>query len=88
MHRRSKDYDQALAAYDAIMKEFKGTIFAEGAEIWKAVVYGKKGDTTAAITAYEGFVKHYPESEDAEWANEQIKKLKGETEPQPPDTTK
>lgn len=88
MLRRAKNYDGALAAYDTIRNDFKGTIFAEGAEIWKAIVYGKKGDTTAAIAAFEGFVKNYPESEDVEYANEQIKKLKGVTEPQPPDTTK
>ncbi len=80
MHRRAKEYDFAALAFTSIMNDFEGTMFAEDAEVWRAIVYRIKADTTAAITAFEEFIEHYPESEDADYAEKQIKKLKGETE--------
>ena len=79
LHRRAKDYDTAKDAFTRIMKDFKGTSFAEAAEIWRAIVYRQKADTGMAITAFEDFIKHYPESEDIGYAQGQIEKLKGET---------
>jgi tetratricopeptide (TPR) repeat protein len=80
MHRRAKEYDFAALAFTSIMNDFEGTMFAEDAEVWRAIVYRIKADTTAAITAFEEFIEHYPESEDVDYAEKQIKKLKGETE--------
>lgn len=80
MIRRTKDYDAARGAFAAIMKDFKGTVFAETAEIWQAIVYRQAGDTTAAVTAFQDFIKHYPESEDVEYAQKQIDKLTGKEE--------
>lgn len=80
MHRRAKEYNRALGAFSRIMKDFDGTSFAEEAEIWMAIVYRQKGDTASAIAAFEDFIMHYPESEDIEYAQKQIAKLKGETE--------
>jgi tetratricopeptide (TPR) repeat protein len=80
MYRRAKDYDKALDAYGSIMDDFQGIPFAQDAELWLGVVYKQKGDTVHAIEAYENFIKHYPESEDVEWVQKQIKKLKGEPE--------
>ena len=80
MHIRAKEYDFAALAFTSIMNDFEGTQFAEDAEIWRAYTYRKKGDTTAAIAAFEEFIEHYPESEDVDYAEKQIKKLKGETE--------
>ena len=77
MHRRNKDYDKALQAFTDIMKDFKGSMLGQDAEIWKAIVYRQQGDTTQAIEAFEGFIKHFPESEDVEYAQSQIDKLKG-----------
>ncbi len=79
LHRRAKDYDTAKDSFTRIMKDFKGTSFAESAEIWRAIVYRQKADTGMAITAFENFIKHYPESEDIGYAQGQIEKLKGET---------
>ncbi len=79
LYRRAKEYDAAKDAFTRIMKDFKGTSFAEGAEIWRAIVYRQKADTAVAITAFEDFIKHYPESEDIDYAQGQIEKLKGET---------
>jgi len=80
MHIRAKVYDLAALAFTSIMNDFEGTQFAEDAEIWRAYTYRKKGDTTAAITAFEEFIEHYPESEDVDYAEKEIKKLKGEPE--------
>ena len=80
MHVRAKEYDFAALVFTSIMNDFEGTQFAEDAEIWRAYTYRKKVDTTAAIAAFEEFIEHYPESEDIDYAEKQIKKLKGETE--------
>ena len=76
LYRRGKEYDRAIAAYGSIMNDFKGTGFGADAEIWRAYVLTQKGDTAAAIRAFEGFIEHYPQSEDVEYANRQIAKLK------------
>jgi len=80
MVRRTKDYDAAVQAFAGVMNDFQGTIFAETAEIWRAIVYRQAGDTTAAVTAFEDFIKHYPESEDIDYAKGQIDKLTGKEE--------
>lgn len=77
MLRRAKDYAGARDAFAKIAKDFKGTSFAEGADIWTAIVYRQEGDTAKAIAAFEKFIEVYPQSEDIEYAAEQIKKLKG-----------
>ena len=79
LYRRAKEYDKAKTAFTKVMKDFKGTSFAEAAEIWRAIVYRQKADTAMAIKAFEEFIKHYPESEDIDYAQGQIEKLKGET---------
>jgi len=76
MFRRNKEYDKALGSFTEIMKDFKGSMLAQDAEIWKAIVYRQMDDTTKAIAAFEGFIKNYPESEDVEYAQSQIEKLK------------
>ncbi|NOY88011.1 MAG: thioredoxin fold domain-containing protein [FCB group bacterium] len=77
MFRRAKDYDKALKSFSSIMKDFKRQSFAMDAEIWKAIVYRQKSDTAKAITAFENFIKHYPNSKDVGYATKQINKLKG-----------
>jgi tetratricopeptide (TPR) repeat protein len=80
MLRRAKDYSGAINSFDQIMKDFQGTVFAQDAEIWKAIVYKQKGDTAAAILGFQEYVDQYPESEDAEYAKGQIEKLQGKTD--------
>ncbi len=77
LHRRSKEYDEAIAGYSGIMADFEGSKFGSDAEIWRAYVIQQKGDTVAAIAAYEAFIEHYPDANDAEFARKQIAKLKG-----------
>ncbi|UCG60935.1 MAG: tetratricopeptide repeat protein [Candidatus Zixiibacteriota bacterium] len=77
MIRRAKDYDGAREAFLKIMKDFDGTPVAEEAEIWRAYIYVLGYDTANAITAFKEFIRHYPESEESEWAQKQIDKLEG-----------
>lgn len=77
-HRRGKEFEKALEVYSGIMEKYKGLKFAEEAEIYIAIAYRDKGDTAQAITAYANFAKNWPESEDAEYANKQVRKLRGE----------
>jgi tetratricopeptide (TPR) repeat protein len=87
MLRRAKKWDEALTAFAAIEKDFKETkySFSADAGIWQAITLSRKGDTTAAISAYEVFLKNYPNSEDTSYARKQIEKLKN---PPPPEEKK
>ena len=76
MFRRAKEYDRSHEEFGKIMSDFEGTMFAQDAEIYMAIINRQQGDTAAAIKAFEGYIKHYPESEDVEYANKQIEKLK------------
>jgi len=80
MVRRTKDYDAAGEAFAKVMNDFKGTMFAETAEIYRAIVYRQAGDTAAAVAAFQDFIKHYPESEDIDYAQRQIDRLTGKEE--------
>jgi len=77
-YRRAKDFDHALKTYADVMAKFEGQVYGNDAEIYRAIAYRDMGDTTLAIKAYGEFVKRHPESEDVEYANNQIAKLKGE----------
>ena len=77
-HRRGKEFGNAIEAYNSVMEKYKGLQFAEEAELYIAITYKSKGDTALAITAYANFVKNWPESEDVEYANKQVRKLRGE----------
>ncbi len=77
-HRRGKEFGNAIEAYNSVMEKYKGLQFAEEAELYIAITYKSKGDTALAITAYANFAKNWPESEDVEYANKQVRELRGE----------
>jgi tetratricopeptide (TPR) repeat protein len=77
MIRRAKDYDKAGEAFRQIMADFEGQWFAMDAEIYVGICHRQKGDTVAAIAAFEGYIEHFPESEDVGYAQRQIDRLKG-----------
>ena len=77
MYRRAEDYEKSLTAFAAIVSDFKSGRFAETADIYRGIVYRAKGDTAAAIAAFEEFTVKYPDSEDVDYANKQINRLKG-----------
>ena len=76
MHRRAKEYDEALTIFANVKEDFGTGRFAEAADIWTAIVYRIQGDTTAAIAAFEAFAEEFPESGDIDYVNAQIEKLK------------
>jgi len=78
MSMRKKDYALAINSFAEIATDFIGTPFAENADIYIPITYRRMGDTTKAITAFEDFIKKYPKSEEVEYAQKQIAKLKGE----------
>ena len=80
MERRAKEYDRAVEAFQKIMDDFEGQWFAMDAEIYVAICHRQKGDTAAAISAFEGYIEHYPESPDIEYARSQIERLSGTPE--------
>ena len=84
MQRRAKNWPLALSSFQGIAKDFAGTQFEEGADIYTAIVYGRMGDTTNAVKAFKGFLEKFPKSEDSSYVRKQIEKL---TSP-PADTTK
>ncbi len=79
MYMRKKLHAKAVEAFGAVATEFTGTMFEETADIMKAVTYRRAADTTNAIAAFEAFIQKHPKSEDVEYAQKQIEKLKGTT---------
>jgi len=76
MLRKAEKYDEAIAAFGKIAQEFVDTYHGRDAVIYQGICYKAKGDTGAAIAAYENYVEKFPESPDLKWVQEQIEKLK------------
>ena len=77
-HRRLNEFDKALAIYNEVRAKYKGAAFEQEGEIYCVIAYRDMGDTTQAVSAFVAFLEHWPNSEDVEYANEQISKLRGE----------
>ena len=80
-YRRDKDYPRALEEYQKIAAEFT-TYHARDAVLMQAIIYRKMADTAKAIAQFEKYIEQFPQSEDVEYAQTEIEKLKN-----PPDTT-
>ncbi|MCX6834055.1 MAG: tetratricopeptide repeat protein [candidate division Zixibacteria bacterium] len=80
-YRRDKDYAKALEEYQKIAAEFT-TYHGRDAVLMQAIVYRKMADTAKAIAQFEKYIEQFPQSEDVEYAREEMGKLKN-----PPDTT-
>lgn len=83
--RGDKDYDGAIRQFGEVISKFKESETAADAEIWTAITYRQKGDTTKAIQCFEGFIKNHPQSSDTAYALAQIEKMKN---PPPPEVKK
>ncbi len=75
-------YEAAIVKYDAIIEEYKGTERETDGKIYRAISLREKGDTTAAISAFEAFLEDHPDSPDTSYVMKQIDKLKN---PPPPE---
>jgi len=80
MLRKEEKYDEAIVAFGKIAREFVDTYHGRDAIIYQGICYKAKGDTGAAIAAYESYVEKFPESSDLEWVQEQINNLKNQPE--------
>lgn len=80
MYQRAGDYRRSLESFVKMAEDFKGTIYEETADIYTAIVYNRMEDTTGAMAAFQKFMEKYPESEDAEYAREQIERLQNPPE--------
>lgn len=77
MYRRADDHDKALAAFQAIKKDFKSMgDYAMNACVYIGLVELAKGDSTAALKTFENFVKDYPETDASEFVQGQIDMIK------------
>jgi outer membrane protein assembly factor BamD (BamD/ComL family) len=79
--RREKDYAKALEEYQKIAGEFT-SYHGRDAVLMQGYVYRKMADTAKAIAQFEKYIEQFPQSEDVEYAREEIGKLKNQ-----PDTT-
>jgi thioredoxin-like negative regulator of GroEL len=75
-------YDAAIVKYEAIIEDYKGTERETDAKIYRAISIREKGDTTAAIGAFEAFLEEHPDNPDTSYVIKQIDKLKN---PPPPE---
>lgn len=75
MAYRAKEYARSMELYEGVKKDFGPNQFGELADIYCAIIYKKQSDTTNAVQAFKQFMIEYPESEDYEYASEQIEKL-------------
>ena len=75
-------YDEAIARYNMVKKKFPDSTTVNDADIYIAICHREKGDTTAAIKAFEDFLINYPNSPDSSYAQKQIDRLKN---PPPPE---
>ena len=79
MKRRSKDYDDAIAAYRDLKNSFKGTMFEEAGGFYVAYINMIKGDTATAIAEFKNFINEFPDAEDFDYATRKIKELSGDS---------
>ena len=80
MYRRAKEYDQALAAFQAVAKDFTGMQTGIDAEIYTGLVYKSMGDTANAIAAFNKVAEEHPNTNDGEYASELAKQLMAPSE--------
>ncbi len=76
-----KKYDEAVERYKVTKAKFNDSAMVNEVDIMIGYTYGKKGDTAAAIKAFEYFLKAHPNSPDTGYAVSQIEKLKNPPTP-------
>ncbi len=77
-----KKYDEAVEGYKAAKAKFSDSAYVNEVDIMIGYTYGKKGDTAAAIKAFEYFLKAHQNSPDTGYAVSQIEKLKNPPTPE------
>jgi tetratricopeptide (TPR) repeat protein len=70
------EYPLAVAFCDALIKRWPNSDLVPDATIYAAYYSDQGGLTDDAIRIYNDYLKKWPNGADADWAKEQIKKLK------------
>jgi TolA-binding protein len=71
-----ENFPLAIAFCEALIKRWPQSDLLPDATIYAAYYSDKAGRTDDAIRIYGQYLEKWPKGEDAEWAQEQIKKLK------------
>ncbi len=79
-HFREKEYEDAIANFQNLVKGFPESHLALEAEEYVPYAYEKMADTASALKFYDKFLKEHPDIKETEkeWVEKRIKKLKGE----------
>jgi len=76
MEAKAKNYDIAIEKFERLRADYPASDLFEEASVWVPYTYMRAKDTTKAIELFEAFKEQFPESEEIEWVDKQIKKLK------------
>lgn len=72
----AKNYDTAIGHFEMLIADYPDSELREEASIWIPYCLDRAERDTEALEMYEAFILEFPESEDIDWVNKQIKKLK------------
>jgi tetratricopeptide (TPR) repeat protein len=78
LESRAKNYDAAIANFEKLIADYPSSERFEEANLWVPYSYMQAEDTVKALELFEAFKEDFPESEELEWVDKQIKKLKKE----------
>ncbi|MBU1320649.1 MAG: outer membrane protein assembly factor BamD [candidate division Zixibacteria bacterium] len=76
MELKAKNYADAVGYFEMMQTEYPASELFEEANVYVPYTLMKAGEKKKAIKAFEAFKKEFPESEDLEWVDEQIVKIK------------
>ena len=62
---RGKSYDEAIAIFAQVVRDFPGTKWQDEAEVMGAQAYFKKGDNEKSLEWYSSYVSRHPDDPDA-----------------------
>ncbi len=77
---RAKNYDTAIDYFERIRAEYPSCELYEEASLWVPYTYMREGKNAEAIERFGAFMQEFPESEEIEWVEKQIAKLKEKQE--------
>lgn len=76
MELKSKNYAAAVDYFEKMQADYPTSELFEEANIYVPYTWMRAGEDKKAIKAFEAFKKEFPESEDLEWVDKQIAKIK------------
>lgn len=76
LESKAKNYDTAIGHFGKLVADYPDSELREEASIWVPYCLDKADKDAEALELYEAFIVEFPESEDIDWVNKQIDKLK------------